>query len=658
LLYQNKQGLEFSSHFSATHIYAFAAGGLLLIFSLWLFLFRKNTRPAIILLFLAALVMRFTVIDLDQHLHSWDEKYHALVAHNMTEHPFLPTLFEHPFLSYDYQDWTSNHIWLHKQPLFLWQMALSLKVFGISAFNLRIPSALMSALLVLLIYRIGTLLLNRKAAYLGAFLYSVNYFLLDFTSGSISTDHNDLTFIFYITLSIWAFTEYKVLNRMRFIWLIGLFAACAFLNKWMTGLLVFSGWGLVALFYGNTNERVTEFKNLLKAFALCVVLVVPWQIFILNAYPQEASYELQYNGKHFFDPVEGHGGDVWFHFERLPDHYGWLVFLLIPALIVFFTMIKKKELRLSFATFIFLPFIFFSAAATKMNAFCLITAPLMFLALGNLFYVLGSLFQRLRLPQPVLRYSALLALCVIGYINLDLKTLERNHTDVDPARAETIDRNFKRRSDKIAKMIRGNFDPLHTVVFNTGRSDNISFMFFSGITAYSFVPDSLTIADLSAMGIKILMVDDLSAFPAYIRSSSAVKFISADQYSEKRIRLKASNGMFVCDDKTRFNGVYANRELAGDWETFTLVEIEKGVCVLRSSAGKLLSTELGNKAEITAHREKRGDWETFILFDLGEGKVAFKSINGKFLKVDEQTLQLFANGDRAEGASVFQLIPL
>ncbi len=38
---------------------------------------------------------------------------------------------------------------------FLWQMALSLRIFGVSEWALRIPSVLMSALLVFPIFNIG-----------------------------------------------------------------------------------------------------------------------------------------------------------------------------------------------------------------------------------------------------------------------------------------------------------------------------------------------------------------------------------------------------------------------------------------------------------------------------------------------------------------------
>lgn len=63
--------------------------------------FRKgHDFPAILLIVLCGFLLRlFTGVDL--YLHEWDERYHALVAKNLINHPLLPTLYDHPLLPYD-----------------------------------------------------------------------------------------------------------------------------------------------------------------------------------------------------------------------------------------------------------------------------------------------------------------------------------------------------------------------------------------------------------------------------------------------------------------------------------------------------------------------------------------------------------------------------
>ena len=102
----------------------------------------------------------------------WDEQFHALVAKNMMSAPFEPMLYKNLLLPAFDSDWTMGHIWLHKQPLFLWQMALSMKIFGVNVIALRLPSLLMSTAVTYLIYRIGSVTINKSAGFYGALLFA------------------------------------------------------------------------------------------------------------------------------------------------------------------------------------------------------------------------------------------------------------------------------------------------------------------------------------------------------------------------------------------------------------------------------------------------------------------------------------------------------
>jgi len=70
---------------------------------------REQTGAALLCILLGGLLLRIG-ISADPYLHDWDERYHALVAKNMLRHPFLPTLYETPLLSFDYKSWTGNHV--------------------------------------------------------------------------------------------------------------------------------------------------------------------------------------------------------------------------------------------------------------------------------------------------------------------------------------------------------------------------------------------------------------------------------------------------------------------------------------------------------------------------------------------------------------------
>ena len=114
------------------------------------------------LLVLLAFLLRLYLSLKEPYLHDWDERFHALVARNMMDHPFKPMLKANPVIYQDPFAWCCNHIWLHKQPLFLWQMALSMKIFGVAEWAMRLPSILMGSLMVLFLYRITYLFTHNK----------------------------------------------------------------------------------------------------------------------------------------------------------------------------------------------------------------------------------------------------------------------------------------------------------------------------------------------------------------------------------------------------------------------------------------------------------------------------------------------------------------
>jgi Dolichyl-phosphate-mannose-protein mannosyltransferase len=216
------------------------------LFSIYLFLVLKKERLAILSLLLSAFLLRLLIISLDPYLHDWDERFHALVAKNMISHPFIPMLRVYPVMDYDPAAWCCNHIWVHKQPLFLWQMAASMKLFGVHIFAMRFPSAVLGTATVFFTYEIARYWTkNAYVAFLSALLLTFSFYQLELMSGRLKLDHNDIAFMFYFTGAIWAFVKY-IKSRYALKWaiLVGVLAGCAILVKWLTAFLIFGGWAL------------------------------------------------------------------------------------------------------------------------------------------------------------------------------------------------------------------------------------------------------------------------------------------------------------------------------------------------------------------------------------------------------------------------------
>jgi 4-amino-4-deoxy-L-arabinose transferase len=160
----------------------------------------KRERLALMLLLLAAFVLRLWACFLDPFLNHWDEVFHGMVGKNMVKFPFKPMLYTEPDMPVS-TSWSLMHVWLHKPPFFLWQIAMSIGLFGPEPWAIRIPSALWMTAYVAAAYRIASLLLDgaepnvrRHAAFGAALLVTFSFYVQELTSGAILTEHNDTVF--------------------------------------------------------------------------------------------------------------------------------------------------------------------------------------------------------------------------------------------------------------------------------------------------------------------------------------------------------------------------------------------------------------------------------------------------------------------------------
>ncbi len=470
------------------------------LFAIGIFNFlREREKWGLAFLFLGALCLRLLMISFDPYLHDWDERFHALVAKHIMENPFVPMLRQHPVIAYDYTAWCCNHIWVHKQPLFMWQMAASMKLFGINEFAMRLPSALLGAIAPLMIYRIGVLwLADKKVAYLGALFFALSYYQLELTSGYFSLGHNDLVYGFYVLASIWAYVEYRTRPGKPWVWqlLLGLFVGCAVLNKWLTGLLVFAGWGSMLLV--NAEER-THWANWLHmglALLVAVVVFLPWQIYTANAFPVETAWEQQFNIMHITQPLDGHTGNAWFHVRFMTIHYGiWLLpFMAIGAAVLLAKGWLKRPFTLEMLVMFVLVYVFFSQVATKMPAFTFVVAPIGFLLVA---FGINQVSKGLGHMVPS-RSGLVLAIVAIPIVLLGFRPW-----DIVAYRSDdNQERNNKIHNTEIYKEV-GDELTSDYLVFNCKSFEDVEMMFYTDLNAHHWWPSEQVLDSLLDAGHKI-----------------------------------------------------------------------------------------------------------------------------------------------------------
>ena len=160
---------------------------------------RDRVRRALAWLALAALCLRVAPAA-HFYLSEWDERYHALVAQNAVEQGWAPPLLvAEPLAEPRPDDWRHAHVWLHKPPLATWLMAGSLALFGDEP-ALRVPSALASTLLVLVVFALAGRFLSRNGALAAAAFCAWNARIVQLGAGARATDHVDLLFVVAVAL--------------------------------------------------------------------------------------------------------------------------------------------------------------------------------------------------------------------------------------------------------------------------------------------------------------------------------------------------------------------------------------------------------------------------------------------------------------------------
>jgi Dolichyl-phosphate-mannose-protein mannosyltransferase len=239
------------------------------------------------------------------HLFDWDEINFAEAAREM--------LVTHNFLQVQIN---FQPFW-EKPPLFFWLQAASMSLLGVSDFAARLVDALCGIITLLVVYRIGRRVFDRRFGLLwaGAFLGSFLPHLF-FKSGII-----DPVFNLFIFLGIYfVFRGEKTGSgsaRPGMLAIAGAFLGLATLTKGPVGILVPV---LCALVYWALGRFKTylSIKGVAVAVAAGAAVAFSWYgVETLAHGPWFVTEFIKYQVKLFSSGEAGHGRPFWFHFVVL-----------------------------------------------------------------------------------------------------------------------------------------------------------------------------------------------------------------------------------------------------------------------------------------------------------------------------------------------------
>jgi 4-amino-4-deoxy-L-arabinose transferase len=467
-------------------VFLFCTSGL---YFSWKFDSDNKIVLSILLLVICGIIVRIYT-SADFFLHDWDERYHALVAKNLIKQPLIPQLYSNPVLPYDYKNWGSNHIWLHKQPLPLWCISLSLWIFGINEFSVRLPSIILSSLGIIITYYIAHYFYNSRVAYIAALLYSINGLNISLVSGHDPTDHIDIFFLFFISSAVLLAIEFVKSKNQILNLLTGISIGMAVLSKWLPAFIVFPIWFLLVF-----DSRKFKLKEIIISFSILLIVslavFLPWQFYIFHQFPLEAKWEAGINIKHITENLEGHGRSYWYHFIQLGQLYGELVYLPIIWFIYKTLTHFLNYKRLLILIWFLVPLFFFSIVKTKMPAYTLFSSPSIFIIIGLFFVYLKAHIRKFKYKIiPIILLILLIALPVRLCIVQTRMFKKYNRTQEWVTDIKKLEPLSKQYNGKL-------------IIFNTDRP--IETMFYIDCIAYSIIPEKEKILELEQEGYKVLI---------------------------------------------------------------------------------------------------------------------------------------------------------
>ncbi len=478
----------------------------------WRFWVKDNYKIAVFLLLVCGFALRLFASG-DAYLHEWDEKYHAVVAKNMIEHPLTPVLYKDPALPYDYKDWAANHIWVHKQPLPLWTMSASMALFGINELALRIPSIILTTIGIWLTFFIGSFFFNKKVGFIAAFLFSANGRLIEQTAGRVATDHIDVFFLFFIALAIYFGIKFVQKEKSIYNVAVGICIGAAVLSKWLPALIVFPVWILIVIDSGKFKPRQIVFQLFLIAIT-CIVIFLPWQLYIYSAFPLEANWEAAYNLRHITEELGGQKSTVFSFTEWIHTNYGDLIYL--PLAWFTFKIVKDRYdfKRLAIFAWFLIPFLFFSFAKTRMQGYLVFVSPALFLMTAD-FWMMLSVYKINHKFKWI--FNVLMILLIVLPLRYAIERVKPMENRRRESAWITELKNLNER--KIKKGILLNYDR------------PIDAMFYTNMVAYTWIPEKKVILDLMDKGYTIIIKNDgnVSDSIRMIKGVSIEKFSSTEK---------------------------------------------------------------------------------------------------------------------------------
>jgi len=360
--------------------------------------FVSGSRFAFVTISVLALGLIFWKVG-ENHLIPWDEAIYAKISKNMV-------------ISNNYivQTWKDGAPWYEKPSLYMWCMAIFMKVLGFTNLAAKLPSAIFGFLTVLAVFIFGKKLFSKSVGFISAFALLTTVHFLYYSRLSMT----DITATFFITSSLFVYFLAKNSKKNLHFILSGILIGLAVMTKGVVGLLPFPIICLYELYlYLTKQQKISSriFTNYVLLFISSAVIFVPWHFEMYRRFGLPFLYE--YLGYHVWDrainAIEDKGNPFWWYLIVMKVSMRlWFIALLFSLPFVLKKIVKKDNRFVFLAIWAGFVLLFFSIAKSKLVWYIIPIYPAVSL-------IVGFFLERF-LPKKnyVFRLLALFAFVVSG----------------------------------------------------------------------------------------------------------------------------------------------------------------------------------------------------------------------------------------------------
>jgi 4-amino-4-deoxy-L-arabinose transferase-like glycosyltransferase len=268
----------------------------------------------------------------------------------------------------------------------------------------------------------------------------------------------------------------------------------AYLTKSLPALLLPLVWAAMRL---QTARPTALVKELGIAAAVVLTIAAPWTIYTSVAFPVESRHEGSYAFRRITEVLEGHGGPPWWYLADMPRFFGELIY--VPIAIAIWSALRNRSSpeERSLLLWAAIPYVVFSACATKAPGYVMVAAPAIFLIQAVIWL---SLWRR-RQPTAHRAQRAALTLLLVLLAVLPARHLLEPTGPLEARQEPQWARDLRRLPTVIGA------EP--AVVFNVYRS--IEAMFYTPYVVYPHLPSADQARALQERGYRVYVFDPGSA---------------------------------------------------------------------------------------------------------------------------------------------------